>query len=68
MPLITKIYKSPVGEFTIKFSTRFNRFEIEYPTSDPEILAQITNQVINRNYDLLKWDDVEAEKIGRAHV
>jgi len=61
MPLITKIYKSPVGEFTIKFSTRFNRFEIEYPTSDPEILAQITNQVINRNYDLLKWDDVEAE-------
>lgn len=61
MPLITKIHKEPVGEFTIKFSTRFNKFEIEYPTDNPEVLAQLQNQVIHRNYDLLKWDDVEEE-------
>jgi hypothetical protein len=61
MPLITKIHKAPVGEFTIKFSTRLNKFEIEYPTDNPEVLAQLNNQVINRNHNLLKWDDVEAE-------
>jgi hypothetical protein len=61
MPLITKIHKEPVGEFTIKFSTRLNKFEIEYPTDRPEVLAQLNNQVIHRNHNLLKWDDVEAE-------
>lgn len=61
MPFITKINKSPIGDFTIKFSTRLNKFEIEYPTDNPEVTAQLQNQVIHRNYNLLSWGDVEAE-------
>ena len=31
MPIITKIFCDPIGEFTIKFSTRYNKFLIELP-------------------------------------
>lgn len=61
MPLITKLRKEAVGEFSIKFSTRLNKFEIEYPTDRPEVLAQLQNKVIHRNYNLFRWSDVEDE-------
>jgi hypothetical protein len=61
MPLITKIHKSPIGEFVIKFSTRHNRFEIDDPIGDEEISAKLRHKCIVRNYELNSWADVEKE-------
>lgn len=61
MPLITKISRHPIGEFVIKFSTRHNRFEIDYPTTSGVVLDRLSSHVIKRNHDLLKWADVEKE-------
>jgi hypothetical protein len=56
MAFITKISKDPLGEFTIKFSTRTGRFSIDnWPA---EVLGK---KIETSTIPLLSWDDVNKE-------
>lgn len=61
MAVITKLYREPIGNFTIKFSIDTGYFKIEYPQEDAELLEKLTNKVTVRNKDLRTWDDVNKE-------
>ena len=62
MANITKINKSPIGEFEIKFSVKFGRFEIDYPKNiTEEVRENLRTKVSKCPKALLTWTDVENE-------